>query len=164
MGERGPAPEPIALTLMKGTTHHNINRDAPRPPALLPECPDWLDDEARIEWEEIVSIMAKVDGWLTQVNKTTLAGHCQWYSVWMKAERVLAEEGRFFTSVVGEDPEHGQIALAKKLHPMNRISKEAHEAMMKCDKELGITPARGSSVHVPAQDTNDETGLDRVGA
>lgn len=167
MGERGPAPEPLALRLLKNTNHKPINDQSPSLllPAEAPDCPEWIygDEDAVAEWVELVTIMEQVPGWLTRVNKSTLAGHCHWYSVWKNAEKVLAEEGRFYNSVMGLDEDGQEIGIVKKLHPMNKVSKEAWAAMVVCDKELGITPARGSSVHVPHGDSKDEQGLDGVG-
>lgn len=163
MGERGPAPEPIALRVLKDTNHKPIPENIPRPKGLVPDCPPWLDEDAQTEWEEIVLLMGEVPNWLTQVNKTTLAGHCHWYSVWKNAEAVLTREGRFYDVVQGVD-EDGAVSSTKKLHPMVKVSKEAWESMIKCDRELGITPARGSSVRLPpAGDPHDEEGLDSVG-
>jgi P27 family predicted phage terminase small subunit len=123
----------------------------------------WMSEEAAAEWEEIVQVMSGVPGWLTAVNKTTLAGHCHWYAVWKEAESVLAKEGRVYEVVIGADPATGEIGISKKIHPMVKIAKEAWECMLKADKELGITPARGSSVRVPTGDDSDENGLDRTG-
>lgn len=165
MGQRGIPPTPTALRLVTGVgSHHNHNDNSPDTlvPKVLPECPDWLIDDAKVEWEEIVAIMSKVPGWLTQVNKTTLAGHCQWYAVWKNAEETLSKEGRVFDTILGQD-ETGALAVGKKIHPMVRVAKEAWIAMIKCDQELGITPARGSAVKLPAGERDDETGLDSPG-
>lgn len=163
MGERGPAPTPIALREVLGiASHHNKNDQAPRPLAILPDCPDWLDPQAKQEWLHITEKMGKVVGWLTEVNQTTLAGHCQWYSTWQQAEEILMKEGRTYEVVTGMS--EGGPEIIKRIHPAVRVSREAWIAMMKCDMELGITPARGSSVRVASSvDENDESGLDKVG-
>jgi P27 family predicted phage terminase small subunit len=164
MGDRGPAPEPYALRLLKKTNHKPINDQAPQLPEGIPVCPDWLSEEAAIEWDEIVKIMSMIPNWLTEVNKTTLAGHCHWYAVWKAAEEILMKDGRYYDVVLGVDDQSGEIGVTKKLHPLNKVSREAWASMVVCDKELGITPARGSSVRVPHGDSEDEQGLDRVGA
>ncbi len=168
MGERGPAPEPIALRVLKGTNHKPIPENTAAVAQMgqqtsSPECPDWLLPKAKAEWYSLVELMEKVPGWLTEVNKTTLAGHCQWYAIWMEAEEILMKEGRFYDAALGVDPEDGEVSAVKKLHPMVRVSKEAWLAMVKCDQELGITPARGSAVKIPTGDRDDESGLDHPG-
>lgn len=130
---------------------------------LTPECPEWLSELAKEEWANIVPKMEKVPGWLTQVNQATLAGHCQWYAVWKEAEMTLQKEGRWYEVVTEVDPQTQEATIVKKLHPAVRVSKEAWTSMMKCDIELGITPARGSSVQLPAGDQHDEQGLDKPG-
>lgn len=127
-----------------------------------PECPEWLDETAAEEWVEIVTLMEDVPGWLSKVNKTTLAGHCHWYSVWVAAEKEMRETGRMY-EVVDTILLDGTTSMVKKLNPNVRIAKEAWLAMIKCDQELGITPSRGSSVRVPEGERSDESGLDRPG-
>lgn len=165
MGDRGPAPTPMALRAAMGiASHHNTNKEAPRPLALMPDCPDWLDPIAKQEWLNICEKMGKVAGWLTEVNQTTLAGHCQWYAAWQQAEETVMKEGRYYDVVTGYDPELKEPTYVKRLHPAARVSRDAWTAMMKCDMELGITPARGSSVRVgTGRDAEDEGGLDKPG-
>jgi len=121
-----------------------------------------LDDEAKAEWENITEMMGKVAGWLTEVNQTVLAGHCHWYAVWKQQEAILMREGRSYEVVTGIDPETKEPMITKRVHPAARLSKEAWTSMMKCDMELGITPARGSAVKLPTSLEDDE-GLDRIG-
>lgn len=153
---------PSALKVLTGS-HHPVNKEDPtsRLPAELPDPPEWLDEKAIEEWVELTTLMSAVHGWLTRVNKTTLAGHCHWYSVWVAAEEVLLKEGRYYQQIIGEDEETGTSAVVKKLHPLVKVSKDAWANMLKCDQELGITPARGSSTRVPFDDPNDEEGLDQ---
>lgn len=156
MGLRGPAPKPTALRLVEGTgLHHPMNQNQPKPKAILPTAPVWMweDEIAMAEWKEITKTMGEVPGWLTRVNKGTLAGHCHWWAEWTRAIQALKTYG----SPTYENAYTGQ----KKPYPEVKISHDAWASMMKCDQELGITPARGSSVHLPARsDEHDESGLD----
>jgi P27 family predicted phage terminase small subunit len=163
VGERGIAPKPQVLKELEGTSHHPLNKNMPRPPSLAPDPPKWLSPRALAEWEEIVLEMGTVPGWLTRVNKSTLAGHCHWYAMWSEAVEFLNENGNTYETIIGQDIESGETAIVKKIRPEVKLAKEAWTAMIKCDMELGITPSRGSAVQLPSGDPDDEAGLDQQG-
>ena len=80
MGRRGPAPEPRALRVLKGTNHGRLPEHNPHPRALQPDPTDWLGPAARAAWDELTEEMRHVPGWLTRVDKGMLAWRCYWYA------------------------------------------------------------------------------------
>ena len=54
MGKRGPKPTPTAVLKLKGTDRADRTRNEPTPPRGLPRCPNWLDDQAKHCWRQLV--------------------------------------------------------------------------------------------------------------
>jgi len=57
MGLRGPAPKPTSLVVLEGNRgKRSLNGNEPRPRAVKPKCPAYLDDYAVAEWKRLVRI------------------------------------------------------------------------------------------------------------
>lgn len=104
MSTRGRKPKPTALKLLEGNSGKrplNIaelvsercptakpflrSKNTDNKPTGVPECPDWLEDEAKAEWERVGTILENM-GMLTSVDTTAFAGYCQAYARWREAE------------------------------------------------------------------------------
>ena len=62
--------------------------DEPKPPAVIPKCPTWLDKEAKKEWRRMVTELDPL-GMLTLIDRSVLARYCDNFSKWMAAEKAL---------------------------------------------------------------------------
>lgn len=53
MGKRGPAPTPTNILKLRGSTlvTERRLRSEVKGPTGNPECPDWLDEDAKAMWE-----------------------------------------------------------------------------------------------------------------
>ena len=108
MASRGRKPKPTAIKLLEGNlgTHRRavrrkpydqpvgcrpLNRAEPKPTGV-PVCPDWLEEEAKAEWERMGSILADM-GVLTEVDTMAFAGYCQAYARWKEAEEFISQHG-----------------------------------------------------------------------
>lgn len=63
-------------------------------PALLPiglDCPDWLDDIARAEWDAVARVQQSLadDAWITIADAAALALYCESFSAWRRARHAL---------------------------------------------------------------------------
>lgn len=93
-------------------------------------CPEWLDEEARKEWDRVYKILKKERIEFTPKDLKTLEAYCRNYSKWKQCEMIL-QDGLTF-----ETP-NGYI----QQRPEESISNKAQEKMLQCAKELGLTPA-----------------------
>lgn len=93
-------------------------------------CPEWLDDEAKAEWERIYKIIKKEKIEFTPKDLKTLEAYCRNYSKWKQCEEVLKNGLTFKTP-------NGYI----QQRPEESVSNKAQEKMLQCAKELGLTPA-----------------------
>ncbi len=171
MGRRGPPPEPHALRVLKGTNHRTMPQATPNPRALHPDAPDLITAAAKVEWDELTEEMSHVPGWLTRVDKSVLSWRCHWYATAVELAQYLDEHGRVYESLVvhPDDKAHGGgksevLETAMKARPEVKMLDDAWAHLMKCDQELGLTPA--SRMRVQARplgvDPADERGPDAI--
>ena len=56
---RGRKPKPTMIKVLEGNPGKRaINDREPEPPAGIPECPDFLDEEARAEWFRTAKVLS----------------------------------------------------------------------------------------------------------
>ena len=92
MATRGRKPKPTALKLLEGNPGNRpLNIAEPRPTGV-PDCPDWLEDEAKAEWERMSTVLENM-GMLTDMDMVAFAGYCQAYARWKEAEEFLSQHG-----------------------------------------------------------------------
>jgi len=83
---RGRKPKPTVLKALAGNPGKRaINRSEPAIPNGIPDCPSFLDDEAKAEWFRVASILNQM-GLLTRADRSALAAYCTCYSRWVSAE------------------------------------------------------------------------------
>lgn len=137
MGQRGPAAKPTALKLLTGNPgRRRINKAEPKPAAKIPDCPPFLDANARAEWERIVPELARLK-LLTLVDRAALAAYCVNWSRWQKAEEKLRKSGlTFVTKSTGMARRRPEVAIAA----------DSMKLMKAFLIEFGLTPAARSRV------------------
>ena len=93
MGRRGPAPQPTVITKLKGNPGKRpLNKHEPKPEIVLPHCPEFLDKDARKEWNRLAPILLRMKV-LTEADYIALASLCQAYSTMVKAQVQLNKTG-----------------------------------------------------------------------
>ena len=80
---RGRKPKPTTLKILEGNPgKRSLNEHEPQVQAEIPECPEFLDDEARAEWFRMAKVLQDM-GLLTQADRAALAAYCVAYSCWV---------------------------------------------------------------------------------
>ena len=147
---RGRKPIPTRLKVLSGNPGKRpLNDREPTPMSGGPECPDWLDDEAKAEWLR-VSAELQAMGLLSTADRSALAVYCTAWSRWVNAEAQVRKFGAIVKS-----PEKGFPMKS----PYLSIADQAMETMRKLMVEFGLTPSSRSRIRVPDGDAADE--LDR---
>ena len=61
MGKRGPRPTPTAVLRARGSRRADRNPDRlePEPPPGPPECPAWLNADAKVVWDQMVALLSE---------------------------------------------------------------------------------------------------------
>ena len=115
-----------------------------RPPVEIPDCPEHLDGEARLEWERI-SVHLERLGLISQIDRAALAGYCSAWGEYVWAEQRIAALNH--DDVTGErgrvwDTPSGYKQISVPLQIRNR----ALETLAKFLNEFGMSPAARSRV------------------
>ncbi len=90
MGRRGPKPTPTPILKLRGSTLATQRREESevQGPTGRPECPKWLDADARSAWEELIPMLESMRV-LTPIDGNALARDCRQRSRWRKAESII---------------------------------------------------------------------------
>lgn len=153
MAGRKAIPNKI-MELRGGTRHtHEKPRVEPDLPNKIPECPSHLNDKARAEWNRVVEILRGI-GLITELDRATLAAHCEAYSRWAEAVTRVNEEG--MVTIQGGIP---------KANPYIKICREAYDQMIKTGSLFGMSPSARASLSIANQTQSratDKTELFRM--
>src|SRR5688572_8892567 len=137
---RGRKPKPTVLKLIEGNPgKRRLNDREPVPPDGMPDPPEFLDAEARAEWDRTSQVLTEM-GLLTKADRSALAAYCVAYSRWVQAEAQVAKYGTIVKS-----PEKGFPMKS----PYLTVADQALEAMRKLMVEFGLTPSSRSRIRVP---------------
>lgn len=144
---RGRKPTPVAMRVLHGNPGRRPLRNA-RPGTALdtPDVPDFLDGEARAEWNRTLA-EHEGTGLLTRADRALLAAYCVMWSRFVAAERHVTE--------------HGPIVAAPRTatpmpNPHLKVSRDALDRLLKIAGELGLSPVSRARLHIaPAVDAPD---------
>ena len=141
---RGRKPSPTALKRLRGNPGKRaLPKSEPKPQAILPHVPRFLDKIAKAEWHRISRELFEL-GLLTRVDRNALAAYCDCFSLWKRACDEIAKEGAGLT-VTGAQ---GQSIK----NPVVTIREKALEQMKSYAIEFGMTPSsRGRLRVVPPE-------------
>lgn len=137
---RGRKPKPTTLKILDGNPGRRpLNNGEPLAPAEVPECPEFLDDEAKAEWFRTAPVLLNM-GLLTTADRAALAAYCVVYSRWVAAEAQVRRQGTIVKSPLKNFPMKS---------PYLTVADQAMETMRKFMVEFGLTPSSRSRIRVP---------------
>ena len=137
---RGRKPKPTTLKILDGNPGRRPANDRePQAPVEVPDCPDFLDEEARAEWFRMAKVLRDM-GLLSLADRTALAAYCVVYSRWVTAERQVQRLGTIVKSPQKNFPMKS---------PYLTVADQSLETMRKFMVEFGLTPSSRSRIRVP---------------
>lgn len=136
MAQRGRKPKPTALKELEGNPGKRaLNKNEPKPLSKAPNCPKWLENDAKKEWRRLSKQMEQL-GILTEVDMAAFAGYCQSYARWKAAEEFISKNGAIVRTPSGYWQQVPQVSMAQQyLKQMNKF----------CE-QFGLTPASRSRI------------------
>ena len=145
---KGRKPKPTLLTMLDGNPGKRpLNEHEPITLQGVPAAPEWLDDEAKAEWERIIPDLAEM-GVLSRADRPALTAYCTAWSRWVEAEGMVRKFG-----MIVKSPEKGFPMKS----PYLSIADQALETMRKLLVEFGLTPSSRSRIRtLSAADAGDE--------
>ena len=134
MATRGRKPKSTAVKVLEGNPGKRpLNMFKPTPEKIAPECPSWLNDEAKAEWNRLVDKMVEL-GTLTEMDMAAFAGYCQSYARWKEAEEFIEKHGTIVKTPSGYWQQVPQVSIAQTNLKL----------MLKFCSEFGLTPSSRS--------------------
>jgi len=129
-------PLPTQLKIIRGTNRPGrSNKAEPKPEIQAPSCPDSLSLAAKAEWRRMAPLLVNM-GLLSKLDRSALAGYCELYARWTKAEKEVQHQGEVITTP------NGSLQVSPWLSIANRSLSEMRKYMA----EFGLSPASRSKV------------------
>ena len=145
--KRGRRPKPTRLKLISGNPGKRpLNLKEPKPKAGIPDCPIWLEYEAKKIWAKLVPKLERL-GILTEIDEGPLAAYCESYSLLIEAKKQLK---KMTLSIVDK----GKLKLNPKFVFLLRVARDAKRDMVRIAIEFGFTPS--SRTRINAEPPGDE--------
>ena len=147
MGLRGPAPKPTSIREREGNlSHRPLPPREPRPQLGEPEMPDYLDEEAKNEWNRLVPILLDMRV-LTTADRLQLASLCQAYSMLVQAHESMRMAAKAGGSGLLMKTPGGYIQQS----PLLGIINGQVEIINKISRDFGLTPSSRTRVEALAE-------------
>ena len=148
---RGRKPHPTALKILTGNLGKRpLNKQEPQAPVEVPDMPPHLDEEAQAEWGRI-SVALHMLRIIARIDRAALAGYCQAYSRWVKAEDILKKTGEVLRSA-----DTGNFYRNPWLDVANRALRQMKEFLI----EFGMTPSSRVRLKVAPLDSSSDFNKD----
>lgn len=138
---RGRKPVPAHIRALQ------TGKPVPQDRAEPPECPEWLEAEARAEWERLAPLL--VERGVTALDQGLLATYCQTYARWQQAEADLSRDG---LTIKGCDKQGNDFI---RLNPVARHADNLAKQLKGLADKLGLNPEARHRMKQPEQ-TGDE--------
>lgn len=138
----GKRPLPTQLKLIQGTLQNcRTNKNEPMPPVTVPKRPKHLSKAAAAEWNRMAPVLVDM-GLLSGLDSACLAGYCELYARWQKAEQEIQTGGEVVATPNG----------SLQVSPWVSIAHRSMVEMRKFLAEFGLSPASRSKVTaIPAK-------------
>lgn len=137
--------KPTALLKLSGSWRAEArDRTEPKPDHVLPELPEWLDDEGKRAWMHLVPILSRMRV-LTEADGYALAVLCNAWSRYRVASDQLAR----FGDVYSIKDAGGRLKSIRR-SPYAALQMEHALVVRRLLAEFGLTPAsRGRLIALP---------------
>jgi len=145
MAQRGRKPKPTGIKLLEGNPGKRpLNLNQPQPVKKAPVCPEWLEGEAKKEWERLENQLEGL-GLLTGADMGAFAGYCQAYARWKEAEEFISQHGVVVKTKSGYWQQVPHVSIAQTYLKI----------MCRFCEQFGLSPSSRSRLIIDTADTED---------
>lgn len=137
MGRRGPAPMPTKLRLIHGDNQHRVNKDEPKPRAVLPECPPEVAPAVRDIWDYTLGELDHMRI-VSAIDRDALLCYCEAVVKHREASAVLAQTKILVKGALG--------GLVR--NPALQVQRDSAQTILVFAREFGLTPSARSQIKV----------------
>jgi P27 family predicted phage terminase small subunit len=136
---RGRVPRPAALAKLAGDRRAQA-RQSLELPAAIPVAPEWLDDDARREWCEIVPVLARMKV-LTEADRFAVAQLADYLARYKHCGEMVRKLGYAFA----QRDDSGKV-IGMKRNPYVSMHLDYGSAVQKLLVQFGMTPSARSRI------------------
>jgi P27 family predicted phage terminase small subunit len=134
---------------LRGTDRRHRGAGEPRPDPSVPPCPDWLDDQAKQAWAQVVPPLAAA-GMLSVVDGNALARYVTYWGRWRAAQAFLAKHG----AVYPVKDEAGHVKCLVQV-PQVAIAAKLGALLARLEQEFGMTPSARTRIRAAPSDGDE---------
>ena len=142
MGKRGPKRTPTSILDQRNRPTQQDRSGEPKPIALAPVAPDWMEPEAKVAWEYLAPKMERL-GILTEIDGNAFARYCQTWAKWRTCEDFLAQHGDVYAAKNAKGKVTGFVQ-----HPQVNTAIKLDAALFAMEKQFGLTPSARAGLSV----------------
>lgn len=151
MGKRGPTPKPSHLKVVEGTYRKDrAPKNEAKPELVVPDPPEWLDTEAKTEWDRQVTELSTL-GLVSNLDRGALVVVCEAWSDFVAAAELVRGSKRIAVT------SNGNIIQ----HPAVGMKNTAAQIYLKACAEFGMTPAARTRVEAVQPEGDKESKWQR---
>lgn len=131
----GRPAKPQALKDLAGNPGKRKRRAPEKPDSDVPDPPDHLSDEARVEWRRLATELTNL-GLLRARDFAAYAVYCETWATWVLAKAVVARDGMTYTA------DNGLV----KMRPEVKIVQDAARQLRQYSEQFGLSPSSRAKV------------------
>lgn len=159
MGRRGPQRKPSVIKEAAGNPgRRTLNDLEPVVPPGTPDPPNWLEGEARKIWFQMAPILTGMKV-LTLADAAAFARYCEAQARYIELSRFLMRKGPGGTTY--KITRKGGGGVFYQEIPQAAEFRNLRDALIKLEREFGLTPASRSMIKVvPPPTTSEKVSTD----
>lgn len=154
MGKRGPKRTPTTILDQRNRPTQQDRSSEPKPNAIAPVAPDWMEPEAKVAWEYLAPKMERL-GILTEIDGNAFARYCQTWARWRQCEEFLRKAGGTTYTKKRYKWDKDQCRFTDELietkiieFPQVKQSQAYSSLLTKLESEFGLTPSGRASLSI----------------
>jgi P27 family predicted phage terminase small subunit len=134
----GRKPLPTHLKLVKGTARpHRLNNNELKPPLVVPEPPDHLDERAKEKFIGMAGMLARY-GVMTELDAGAVSRYAIVWCRWLDAEAEIKKRGPVVKTT-------GENIIQ---NPFLAVANKCMVQMAQIESEFGLTPSSRSRIRM----------------
>jgi P27 family predicted phage terminase small subunit len=127
---------------LRGSWRADTREGEPIPEPGVPPCPDWLDEDARVVWNEVAPQLDRM-GVLGHIDQRTLGRYCDTWGHWYRARDFIKRHGDTYPL----KDESGRTKYLQQF-PQVAIANKLATQLTRLEQEFGMTPASRTRIQV----------------
>ncbi|WP_328672939.1 phage terminase small subunit P27 family [Streptomyces sp. NBC_00328] len=146
---RGAIPNTPTLRLLRGQAGKAEAQSLVRPVEDAPAAPEGLSSEASAEWSRVVPELYARGVFDPVLDHAFMVVYCSAWATYIAAMSELAASG------LTADGYRGQV----KKSPAHQIARDSAALMVTFGARFGLNPLDRQRLHIPSQDTPDDSEI-----